>query len=403
MFRTCPIERTVFGGGENRLICGDALRGAWAADYEGQARAVMCDPPFFTKASYELRRPFGEDGWRYGKPVCTAAAYDDRMTAEAYGDFLRALAEQAKRLLMPGGFFGLHLDWRASARARLICDEVFGERQFVNEIIWSYESGGRSQKHFPRKHDTILLYAASLPYRFALEKAPMRAPRRRKSHLKRGVDEHGRAYGSIRSGGREYRYYDDEPAFPTDVWTDISHLQQLDPERTGYPTQKPLSLLERLLRPIAEPGDLVVDLCCGSGTASAMASLLGCRFVAVDSSPSAVSVTQHRLRAENLTVEAPCEADETALSGTCADGVVTLSGFRSPRFPDCAPLDALESWTVGTLEDGTLRAQETFRRTPQNPALPQLAFLQPAAAPVGIVCVDALGRRHGFVWEEESN
>ncbi|MBQ7864880.1 MAG: site-specific DNA-methyltransferase, partial [Clostridia bacterium] len=79
----------------------------------------------------------------------------------------------------------------------------------------------------------------------------------RRNHMRRQVDETGRTYRSIRSGGKEYRYYDDTPVYPGDVWTDISHLQQRDPERSGYATQKPLKLLDRLLRPVVQPGDRV--------------------------------------------------------------------------------------------------------------------------------------------------
>ena len=80
------------------------------------------------------------------------------------------------------------------------------------------------------------------------------------------MDENGREYRCATVGGKEYRYYDDDPVYPGDVWNDISILHQHDPERTGYPTQKPLALLDRLLKPLVAPGDLVADLCCGSGT-----------------------------------------------------------------------------------------------------------------------------------------
>ena len=93
--------------------------------------------------------------------------------------------------------------------------------------------------------------------------------------MRRCVDENGRSYSQITTGGKVYRYYDDAPVYPGDVWSDISHLQQKDPERTGYPTQKPLKLLERLLLPVVREGDMVADLCCGSGTAMEAAQSLG--------------------------------------------------------------------------------------------------------------------------------
>ena len=131
---------------------------------------------------------------------------------------------------------------------------MFGAEQFLNEIIWAYESGGRSKKTFSRKHDTVLMYAKTKKYRFDITRVPLDRQSKRRNHMARGIDENGRLYSYIRSNGKEYRYYDDEPVYPGDVWTDISHLQQRDPERTGYATQKPLKLLERLLRPVTNRG-----------------------------------------------------------------------------------------------------------------------------------------------------
>lgn len=157
----------------------------------------------------------------------------------------------------------------------LLCDEIFGEDMFLNEIVWSYESGGRAKKYFSRKHDTILLYARSKDYHFDLRRVPLVRAEHRKNQMRRCVDENGRSYSQITTGGKVYRYYDDAPVYPGDVWSDISHLQQKDPERTGYPTQKPLKLLERLLLPVVREGDMVADLCCGSGTAMEAAQSLG--------------------------------------------------------------------------------------------------------------------------------
>ena len=228
-----------------------------------------------TGDSFTRRRRFGQAGWRMGRPAPEYPAYADCYdTKEAYLAFLRRLIENAHKLLSRTGVLALHLDWHTSAYGRVICDEVFGEELFLNEVIWSYESGGRAKKYFSRKHDTILLYARTKDYHFDLRRVPLERTEHRKNHMRRRVDEDGRAYSEIKTGGKVYRYYDDAPVYPGDVWTDISHLQQRDPERTGYATQKPLKLLDRILKPVVKEGDLVIDLCCGSGTAMEAAQAL---------------------------------------------------------------------------------------------------------------------------------
>ena len=141
--------------------------------------------------------------------------------------------------------------------------------------------------------------------------APPTEPR--SNHMRRHVDPDGRVYRSIRANGRVYTYYDDDPVYPGDVWTDISHLQQKDPERTGYATQKPVKLLDRLLRPIVQPGDLVCDLCCGSGTTLVAAQALGCRVLGVDCSPEALMTARSRIRRDDLMVICPCAPEEAPL------------------------------------------------------------------------------------------
>ena len=119
--------------------------------------------------------------------------------------------------------------------------------------------------------------------------------------MKRFVDESGRVCFSIRSGGKLYTYYEDSPVYPTDVWTDIDHLQQRDRERVGYATQKPEALLRRIVLASSRPGDLVMDLFSGSGTTAAVAAALGRRFVAADASPFALYTLRARLLRQSST------------------------------------------------------------------------------------------------------
>ena len=303
-----------------------------------------------------------------------------------------------KMLLNDTGVFYLHLDWRMAAPAREICDKVFGRKRFLNEIVWSYESGGRAKRYFSRKHDVILLYGRSDRYFFDLTRVPLPRGNERRNHMARGRDEQGRMFSSIVSHGKEYRYYDDEPLYPSDVWTDISHLQQRDPERTGYATQKPVRLLERMLLPVTNAGDWVVDLCCGSGTALQAAQSLDCRCAGLDLNPEAIAISQARLKPENLTVACPAGNRAELLAEQDAEtGRFLLRGLNAenPAFPPNAnPADNLESWETGEIRNGIFYAKQTFRRSFRYPALPmELKSDEPVRA---VMTTDAAGCRRAF-------
>ncbi len=411
MFRQIEITRIVAGEGVNRLLCLDgSVAQPVLEEYAGQVQAVYLDPPFMTGERFTRRRKFGAEDWASakGRPGPTYTGYSDQFeTRGQYLHLLRGFLSNAKKLLTPSGVVMLHLDWRSCAHARLLCDEIFGEENFLNEIIWAYQSGGRAERHFSRKHDNILLYARDAAQcRFSLEKVALPPSGKPNSHLKRRVDEDGRAYRVAVVRGKEYRYYEDAPTYPTDVWTDLSHLQQHDPERTGWPSQKPLSLLTRLLKPFVEAGDTVADLCCGSGTSLAAAAALGCRYLGLDNSPEAISVCQNRLPPDDLIVEAPCSAEPAGLHGTCdpGGGVLTLAGFDAAHkaFPrDFEPLSNLEGYCLGTLDgDGTLRVEVTQRRSFRVPQLAQIATFPPTEGPVALLTVDAAGQRRGYVWTD---
>ena len=400
MLKQVRVNREVFGNGENLLVCGSVMK--LPEEIRGLAGKVQCvyvDPPFMTGDHFDRSRPYGTKGWKNGSPVSKFPAFDDRfMNERQYIRLLNKLVSKANELLSGTGVFYLHLDWRMAARGKLICDKVFGVDLFLNEIIWAYESGGRSKKTFSRKHDTILMYAKTKKYRFDISKVPLERQSKRKNHMARGIDEDGRLYSYIRSNGKEYRYYDDEPVYPGDVWTDISHLQQRDPERTGYATQKPLKLLKRLLLPVTNPGDRVVDLCCGSGTALEAAQILECRFAGLDVNPEAIAVCQHRLRPKDLTVICPCGGKATLLAEHDAENNrFTIGGLEISHeaFPEkTTPMDNLESWDTGEIRDGVFYAERSFRRSFRYPELQQT--LKTAQGIAAVMTTDAAGIRRAY-------
>ena len=402
MFEQISIEKEVFGAGGNLLRCGNVM--AMPEEIRalnGRAQCVYLDPPFMTGEKFMRRRPYGEAGWRTGNPAIRFPAYEDKYTGEKeYMRLLRRLAGAAKELLQETGVFYLHLDWRMAAPARLMCDKVFGKTRFLNEIIWGYESGGRSKRYFSRKHDVILLYAKGPKYEFDLSRVPLARGEGRRNHMARGVDEQGRMFSRIVSRGKEYRYYDDEPVYPGDVWTDISHLQQRDPERTGYATQKPMKLLERLLLPVTQPGDLVVDLCCGSGTTLEAAQQLGRRFAGLDLNPEAIAISLSRLKQEDLTVICPCGKKKAELiAEDDPEGArFRIGGLREthPLFPaKGTPMDNLEAWETGRIENGAFIAEQCFRRSFRYPELTDSLRADPGSIRA-VMTTDAAGIRRAY-------
>ncbi len=280
-------------GGPGRFFLGRAeeLGAELAEKYAGTARLIYLDPPFGTGDTFSMRVGAGKN--------ISVPVYEDKLDEEAYLAMMRAVLGECKRLLSADGSLYLHVDYRKSAQMRILLDEIFGAENFVNEIIWAYKSGGRSTKHFSYKHDNILLYKKSAKHYFNIKAAGVPRGPERRNHMKRSIDENGRICYSIRSAGKTYTYYEDGHVYPSDVWDDIEHLHQRDPERTGYSTQKPEALLKRIIEVSSEKGDLVVDLFSGSATTAAAAAKTEREWIAADASALALSTLRRRLLTDN--------------------------------------------------------------------------------------------------------
>ncbi|MBE5784200.1 MAG: site-specific DNA-methyltransferase [Clostridiales bacterium] len=276
-------------GGPGIFLGGRAeqLSEALASEYEGKVQLIYLDPPFGTGDTFSVKLSTG-------KKKLTLPAYSDKLSREDYLAMMRSVLTACHNMLTPEGSLYLHIDYRMSPYLRLMLDEIFGEKNFMNEIIWAYKSGGRSTKHFSRKHDVILFYRKSKSVYFDITAVGIPRGPQKRNNMKRTVDELGRVCFSIRSGGKTYTYYEDTPIFPSDVWDDIEHLHQRDPERTGFGTQKPEALLRRIILSSSRPGDIVCDLFSGSGTTAAVAAKLGRRFLAADASPIAMQLLRAR-------------------------------------------------------------------------------------------------------------
>jgi site-specific DNA-methyltransferase (adenine-specific)/adenine-specific DNA-methyltransferase len=294
-----------------RLMVGDnrAVLAALEASDQPPLDLVYIDPPYGTGRARKMRsNQSTKSGFRVGGGFADRAADDPAYLSLMYEVFIRV-----RRLLSTRGQLFVHVDFRASAPLRLLLDEVMGGSALRNEIVWHYASGSRPTRFYARKSDTLLWYALGEDYTF--EPQRIGRPRNRCwkcgsklekwNHLKACRDPAGRVYRTIRSGKKIYRYYDDEPIPPPNVWLDIAHIQQKDPQRTGYPTQKPVALLERIIAAHSNPGDWVADFFCGSGTTAVVAGKMGRRWIVCDSNPAAVEIAQTRL---NRTLSAELQA-----------------------------------------------------------------------------------------------
>ena len=385
----CTGERHASGGpGEFYLARAEEALPSLLERYRGRVQIVYLDPPFGTGDVFHSKLTSGR-----GK--ITLPTYADDLPESEYLCWMRTVLSGARELLCQSGSLYLHIDYRMSAKLRLLLDELFGEQNFMNEIVWCYKSGGRATKYYPRKHDTILFYRKSAKVYFDINAVGRPRGPEKRNHMKRFIDEDGRICFTIRSAGKIYTYYEDTPVYPSDVWDDIEHLQQMDSERVGYATQKPEALLSRVLLASSKPGDLVCDLFSGSGTTAAVASKLGRRFLAADASPLAL----YTLRARQLKVtsahsflEGDSElilrypADETA-STLCAK-IVRQHGKRMVFLEDAAmtPGYPLVYAAAGIVQDGVFLPAATDCR----PKLPLTLPIGSIDEPV-LQVSDALG------------
>jgi site-specific DNA-methyltransferase (adenine-specific) len=251
---------------------------------DGSVDLVYVDPPFNTgRPRQGLRLRTVQDGGagdrtgfagrRYSTTRDARESYDDAF--DDYLGWLRPRLTETRRVLAAHGTLYFHIDPRESHYCKVLLDEIFGRDCFLNELIWAYDYGARSTRRWSPKHDVILVYVRDAErYHFDtadVDRLPYMAPSL--------VTPEKVARGKL----------------PTDVW-----WQTIVPtnsrERTGYPTQKPLAILRRIVAVSSRPGDLVLDWCAGSGTTGVAAHVLGRRFLLVDSSAAAIAVMRTRLQ-----------------------------------------------------------------------------------------------------------
>lgn len=290
------LDSVIYPGGagypadfpSNHLYLGDNLPilAALLPEYEGRIALIYADPPFFTNRKFPARIGRGEDSRKPAEWQLAEGYADHWKDLDQYIQFLYERLLLMHRLLAPTGTLYLHLDWHADAYARLLLDEIFGSERFLNEIIWAYHGPSPIRSAFNRKHDTILVYTKGEEYTFNAD--AVRVPYD-PTTVKTFASSPKAGFGKIPDLERG--------KVPEDWWY-FPVVARLHNERTGYPTQKPEALLERIILASSNPGDLVADFFCGSGTTPLVAARHARRFLAADATFRAIHATRARLARE---------------------------------------------------------------------------------------------------------
>lgn len=394
------------------LLLGDALAVA-AAVGAGRADLVYLDPPYASEADYELEARL--DGPADGR-ARRGHAFGDRWAGArgGIGGYLSELAprlEAAARLLAPRGTLWVHLDWRAAYLVRVVVEEILGRGSLKNEIVWRRAPNlGRqaASGQFGRTLDTILVFGGP--------EAVLRVPTRLEPIEPRAIrrDAEGRAFTTAPRGdytdasiarlekeGRVHRtpsgkvyvkYFlvpDAEGRLCRErrvdaLWDDVAPLRHAPPaERSGWPTQKPLALLDRIVRAATDEGGLVVDAYAGSGTTGVAAARAGRRFALGDVSPAALSVARARLLREGVAFDVGVTAD-----ARLPEGPARVKARRSGASVHVTLLDPEEppAWAVGTEDaEGVFSAAWSSTRTPGTRTVPAAREAVVPAGPAWVV------------------
>ena len=269
--------------GDNSIIISSLVNGPMRGEIEkaGGLKFVYIDPPFDVGADFSMDIEVGEDTVKKEPSVVEEVAFRDTWGRgkDSFLSMIYPRLAMLHSLLAADGVIAVHIDWRLSAQVRIILDEIFGQDNFINEIIWHYDQGARGKNRFGRKHDTIFVYSKSDGFTFNSDSILV----------------------PYESGMTEWRYTKGGQAgkempkgkIPSDVWD--MKLNAMSKEHNGYPTQKPESLLNRFIEAFSSPGDLVADFFCGSGTTLAVAEKLGRKWIGSDLGRFAIHTSRKRL------------------------------------------------------------------------------------------------------------
>lgn len=339
----------------NQLYLGDCLNVLRDYIKDESVDLIYIDPPFNSKRNYNIffddkeiqtQRVAFEDTWSYKSVGASLLELQTIQTEKLYS-LLKAYQEVAPqiypylvmmtlrilelhRVLKSTGSFYLHCDPTASHYLKTICDAIFNEKNFRNEIIWCYSGGGRPQEDFARKHDVILRYSKTKHLTFNADAI------RVDYNLDTSKYSSPKAWGSHK--GTDKQYAPNPLGKIPEDWWQLSPINSQSKERLGYPTQKPRALLERIIKASSNEGDIILDGFCGCGTTLDAAEYLKRKWIGIDISPIAISLMKHRLQDSYTT-----ELTKFTVKGTPKDHISAIKLWEQNPF-------AFQDWWIMEFE-----------------------------------------------------
>ncbi len=354
----------------NKIYWGDNLQvmSHLLKTYRGKINLIYIDPPFDSKANYKKKIELKGKEVENDHTAFEEKQYTDIWTDDEYLQFMFERLILMRELLTDNGSIYVHCDWRVNAYIRLVMDDIFGPKNFVNQIEWVYKTGGIPESvGFSKKHDHVLFYKKG--------GKPIFNPIYQKSYVPTLPEPHtnsGKRLGVMRDEicelckegrpGQKYRI-----VFARDVWDDIPSIFRNDSQGTGYDTQKPEALIERIIKASSNPGDLIFDCFMGSGTTHKAAMKLGRRFIGADINLGAVEITTNGLhkvatKLQESTAQTIIESQKedntegipTIYTGFEVYNVNNYAIFRNPVEAKELLIEALEiqPWPSGSIYDG---------------------------------------------------
>lgn len=317
----------------NKIFWGDNLQvmSHLLKKFRGQVDLIYIDPPFDSKADYKKKISVRGKKVENDSNSFEEKQYGDIWTNDEYLQFMYERLVLLRELLNDEGVIYLHCDWHKVHLLRCIMDEIFTQHNFRNEIIWCYSTLGRPKDRFAQKHDNILVYGKTTNTFFNVDGAKIPYSNEYiKSHFT-DVDDEGKICRKRYDAGKWRIYYPDEGMIPNDYWR-IAYENSMSTERTGYPTQKPEELLERIIKASTKEGGLVFDCFMGSGTTQAVAMKLGRRFIGADINLGSIDTTTKRLLNIKKGIEGDMQFDDDLTIYTSFEvyNVNNYDVFRNP-------------------------------------------------------------------------
>lgn len=290
--------------GDNKLILSSLIRGPLGREISeaGGLKLVYIDPPFDVGYDFSIDVGVGDTEVTKQPSVIEQVAYRDTWGRgpESFASMMQERLVLIHSLLAEDGSIYVHVDYRTSQIIKLLLDEIFGPQNFRGWLIWGIGTGAKGRSQWSNQHNDILCYSKGEKFTFNHQDSELREPFAELSssmHFNK-VDEDGRRFRERVVNGKSYIYFADEGKLVGSVWADIPSMAANSPilsESVGYPTQKPEKLLSRIISASSNPGDLVADFFCGSGTTLAVAEKLGRRWIGSDLGRFAIHASKKRL------------------------------------------------------------------------------------------------------------